>query len=461
MNCPYCGSRLSKRDRCDRCGEDMTMFKRVYRISNSYYNAGLRKARVRDLSGAVSDLKSCLKLNKRHTDARNLLGLIYQEMGETVSALSQWVISKHFQNEDNAADRYINLVQQNPSKLESVNQVIKKYNGALTSARQGNDDLAIIQLKKVVSLNPHYVQALQLLGLLYIRNNDYDRARKCLLRAKNVDVTNTTTLSYLDAISEDGGDKAEEKTLSDTRSRDSVSDRDVITPIHTYAEEKPNIIAWVNLVLGVIIGAAFIMIAIVPGIRKNAVTDQSGEIVTLNEKLVKAEAKLESAVNEKASLEQDLEELRYQLSHQEEPEVVEEDKSVYENLMQAAVFFMEEDPVQATDTLLQVKKKDLKLDSAVTLYEKLSGGLFAEQSAEVYEEGHTLYTDGSYEEALKVFEKALELNPDNVDAIYFTGRSHHRLGDVETAKLWYNRLVDDYPDSGRAKEAKDRLREIE
>ena len=56
MNCPYCGSRLSIRDRCDRCGEDMTIFKKVYRIANQYYNIGVRKAQVRDLSGAVMAL---------------------------------------------------------------------------------------------------------------------------------------------------------------------------------------------------------------------------------------------------------------------------------------------------------------------------------------------------------------------------------------------------------------------
>jgi len=375
MNCPYCGSRLSKRDRCDRCGEDMTVFKRVYRISNAYYNAGLTKARVRDLSGAITDLKNCLKLNKRHTDARNLLGLIYQEMGETVSALSQWVISKHFQSEDNMADHYINLVQQNPSKLESVNQVIKKYNGALASARQGSEDLAIIQLKKVVSLNPHYVQALQLLGLLYIRTGDYDRARKCLVRASRVDVTNTTTLSYLEEIREvqhpDGDRKGDAGEVEETRSRDSISERDVITPIHTYAEEKPNIMAWVNLVLGVIIGAAFIMIAIVPGIKKEAVQNESSQIVELNEKMIRLEAELEVAENEKVSLSQDIEELKYQLkqAQNQEAQIVEKDQTIYENLMQAAVYFLLEQEAESAETLIQVDKSLLELDAAVTLYE--------------------------------------------------------------------------------------------
>ena len=48
-------------------------------IANSFYNLGLEKAKVRDLSGAAASLKKSLHFNKYQTDARNLLGLIYYE----------------------------------------------------------------------------------------------------------------------------------------------------------------------------------------------------------------------------------------------------------------------------------------------------------------------------------------------------------------------------------------------
>ena len=51
-------------------------------IANSYYNLGLEKAKVRDLSGAAQCLKKSLHFSKYQTDARNLLGLIYYENGE-------------------------------------------------------------------------------------------------------------------------------------------------------------------------------------------------------------------------------------------------------------------------------------------------------------------------------------------------------------------------------------------
>ena len=47
------------------------------------------------MSGAADTLRRSVKLNKRNIDARNLLGLVYCEMGDVVEALSQWVVSKN------------------------------------------------------------------------------------------------------------------------------------------------------------------------------------------------------------------------------------------------------------------------------------------------------------------------------------------------------------------------------
>ena len=92
MNCYNCGALLTENDFCTSCGADVRHYKKIIGFSNMYYNDGLEKANVRDLSGAVRSLRECLKLNKFHIDARNLLGLIYFEMGETVNALSEWVL---------------------------------------------------------------------------------------------------------------------------------------------------------------------------------------------------------------------------------------------------------------------------------------------------------------------------------------------------------------------------------
>ena len=94
MRCFMCNEPLEEEDAvCMNCGADQRLYRRILRLSNSYYNAGLAKARVRDMTGAASCLLQSLKLNKRNIQARNLLGLVYYETGETVQALCEWVIS--------------------------------------------------------------------------------------------------------------------------------------------------------------------------------------------------------------------------------------------------------------------------------------------------------------------------------------------------------------------------------
>lgn len=128
MKCFNCGAELGRSDCCEQCGVDVSRYRRLIQISNAYYNEGLDKAKVRDLSGAIVSLRQSLKINKKNMDARNLLGLVQFEMGDVVEALSQWILSKNFQKEDNLADYYIESVQKNPAKLQAINTTVKKYN---------------------------------------------------------------------------------------------------------------------------------------------------------------------------------------------------------------------------------------------------------------------------------------------------------------------------------------------
>ena len=64
MKCFNCGCQLSEKDFCTGCGVDVALYKKIIYSSNHFYNEGLEKASVRDLSGAVTCLRQSLKLNK-------------------------------------------------------------------------------------------------------------------------------------------------------------------------------------------------------------------------------------------------------------------------------------------------------------------------------------------------------------------------------------------------------------
>ena len=178
MKCYKCGSDLSSLDYCNNCGAEVGAYKKIIVMSNTYYNMGLQKAIIRDLSGAAELLRRSVGLYKYNTQARNLLGLVYYEMGEIVNALREWVISKNFDPEQNIADDFIRDVQSNQNRLETLNQSIRKYNVAISYASQGKDDVAIIQLKKVINMNEKFVKGYQLLALLYIKKANMIRQRR-------------------------------------------------------------------------------------------------------------------------------------------------------------------------------------------------------------------------------------------------------------------------------------------
>ena len=55
----------------------MNYTEKILHQSNYWYNDGLRKAQIRDMSGAITSLRKSLQYNRANIDARNLLGLVY------------------------------------------------------------------------------------------------------------------------------------------------------------------------------------------------------------------------------------------------------------------------------------------------------------------------------------------------------------------------------------------------
>ena len=137
MNCMNCGALLNDSPYCPSCGFDVEVQKKIWHLSNLYYNQGLEKAEIRDLSGAIDLLKRSLKFNKLNIQARNLLGLVYFETGEVVAALSHWVISKNMMPTGNIAAGYIDQLQKDGNRLDEINNSIRKYNQCLEYCRSG------------------------------------------------------------------------------------------------------------------------------------------------------------------------------------------------------------------------------------------------------------------------------------------------------------------------------------
>lgn len=307
MNCMNCGAFLVDKDLdyCPKCGCNVLIQKKVDYLSRQYYNRGLEKASVRDLSGAIDCLKQSLIYNKHNIQARNLLGLVYFETGEVVAALSEWVISKNLQPSRNLASEYINKLQANSNKLEAINETIRKYNDALNLCREGHEDMAAIQLRRILSQNPKLIKGYHLLALIQIRNQEWNKARRTLKKAAKIDKTNTTTLRFLREVEEQTGvptrlERQKKGFFHVVKNKEpeydpAESEYAVQAPVY---RERSRLPVFLLLMSGMIAGAVAFWLLAVPAIKQRIYQQANEQIVQYSESLATQGAELTRAQGE-------------------------------------------------------------------------------------------------------------------------------------------------------------------
>ena len=305
MNCMNCGAFLMDKelDYCPNCGCNVLIQKKVDYLSRQYYNQGLEKASVRDLSGAISCLKQSLIYNKHNIQARNLLGLVYFETGEVVAALSEWVISKNLQSNRNLATEYINKLQANSNKLEAINETIRKYNDALNLCREGHEDMAAIRLKRILTQNPKLIKGYHLLALIQMKEGEYNKARRTLRKAARIDKTNTTTLRFLREIDEQTGvttklERQNKKRIfrngSAAKRESDGNEGEVVIQTPAYKEQS-RISLFFMLATGFAAGLLAFYLLAVPAIRQGIYREANQQIVEYSDAVSSQGAELTKA----------------------------------------------------------------------------------------------------------------------------------------------------------------------
>lgn len=459
MKCYRCNSQLDNNsDYCLKCGADVSIYRIVVRASNTYYNQGLEKARVRDLSGAVESLRTSLCINKNNIKARNLLGLVYYEMGEVVMALSEWVVSKNIKPDRNVAEVYIKRVQDDPNKLEVMNQAIRRFNISLRYAKEGAADMATIQLKKVVTMNPKLIKAGLLLGLLLWKDGHKERAKKCFQRVLKTDRNNTLALRYLSEL--DGGETREAadteavfRKKKKTAEVTNISGHDVIIPPGSYKEPSNGIFTVLSILVGVVIGAALVWFLILPSKisslnydNKQIVLDYSEQLAANSVDMANLRSQLENLTTERDNLSKQLSGYTGETG----------ESNMYSLLIDAANAYVNYDFAQALILLQKIDVALLPTQTAKDVYNTMldasSGG-----ADRFYAQGTKAYLEKNYISAANYFEAALIYDDTNDEAAYYLGLCREENEDAATAVAYYEEFLAKYPQSGYAAEVTARL----
>ena len=450
MFCYNCG--------CTSCGADVSLYKKIMCMSNRFYNDGLEKAGVRDLTGAINSLRQSLKFNKNNIEARNLLGLVYFETGEVVAALSEWVISKNMRPEKNIADDYINMLQSNAARLDAINQTIKKYNQALVYCNQDSKDLAIIQLKKVLSLNPKFIRAHQLLALLYMDSEQWDRAERELRKCMDIDRNNTLTLRYLKEVemqlTPDENSKQTGRRKKDDAVRYQSDNEIIIQPLNVKEQKSAGLSSLINIAIGLIIGLAVMYFLVVPAAVSNAnneaqktITDIGNQLDTKTSRIQELETQMQALQTENDTLNQELQ------------GYVGTDGTLQtiDSLLAAATTYLETQDITQTAANLESISASVDVDSTSEafqkLYKTLLGLIGPQLSAQYYETGYNAYRSEDYATAIENLSKAVIYDETNKDAWLSLGNSYRKSDDAQNAIITYDKIIELFPDTETARSA--------
>ena len=311
MQCPNCQKESHEGNICPHCNVDAILYTGTVRLSDKLFNKGLNRLNNGELTHGIDLLSRSVSVNKNNIQARNLLGLALFEIGYIGEALKHWVISQSLLKNDNPATQYIENARKNNRALEALNDAASKYNQALNYLSQKSDDLAIIQLKRAVELNPRFIDALNLLALCHLIQNDREKAVAAAERVLAIDSQNTVALNYLSVINPNRAKQTVRRSLKRNETTKSV-------PIPKYKgmavqEKKPTAFRF-DIILALILGAActfaVIYVLFYPALHRQYANQMQGYQNRINEV---EEARREDAARhaeEIAEFEQAFEEAR-------------------------------------------------------------------------------------------------------------------------------------------------------
>lgn len=422
--------------------------------SNFWYNDGLRKANIRDLSGAIVSLRRSLQYNRSNIAARNLLGLVYYGRGDVVEALVEWILSKNFQSHDNIANYYISKVQEVPGELEEINQAVKKFNLSLDYAAQNGEDMAIIQLKKAIAVHPTYVKAYQLLALLYLKTEQYTAARQVLRTAHKLDTTDDFTLRYMHELNQIRKNRTVKFKENEKKDQQTVTynigNETIIQPVSTNFKERTGLHTVLNMLIGLVVGVAVMWFLVMPAVNSSRQKELNKQTVEFSDQIATQDAQI-------SALKKELEEYRSTSEESENAKATgESTQESYEIVMNIYKHYSDSDMSNAAmvEELIKVNPNSLGT-IGLERYNEMTEKLYPKQCEKIYSEAKDNFDAENYKDAISKLTQILQMDEGYGDgaAKLLLAQSYEKSGDKDQANALYQKLVEDYKDTDIATSA--------
>ena len=113
------------------------------------------------------------------------------------------------------------------------------------------------------------------------------------------------------------------------------------------------------------------------------------------------------------------------------------------------------DVVAAGDALSAVDTSKLS-ESAQGIYNTIKQQVDDSYKQKLYQTGYSAYAKGDYENAVNDLKKIVDMDEGYSDgsAVYYLAQSYRKGGDTESAKPYYQYVIDNYPNTERSATAR-------
>ena len=210
-----------------------------------------------------------------------------------------------------------------------------------------------------------------------------------------------------------------------------------------------------NIVIGLAIGILITCFLVVPSARQKIKSDANAELVEANDTISTKNQTIESLQNQ-------IDELNKKMQDNETVSAQAEDKvKVYEQFLDAYIYYTNGD-VDAAGTAMAAVNPDYLEGKAKEQYTTINDQINAEYVKSIYVEGTNAYNSGNYDKAVENLQKVVDTDEtyQDGDAVYFLAQSYRKAGNNEQAIVYYQKMVEAYPNTKRAANAQNYLKEL-
>lgn len=350
----------------------------------------------------------------------------------------------------------------NPNMSDNVKNSIILYNKAIDNLKTKSEDIAIIELKKAVSLNPEFNEAMHLLGLCYSYTKEYQKAEEIFKKLAMFDDYSMHISKYMSGLKGiKTSNKVEEAVKKDRENekRASVVDKpkkdtsDVKNVFSLPTRSRPTYLIFIAVFLT---GAVVMMLAILPFLAKPRQAQVSNSNADTKKPVENVNKELESKYNK---LSEDYKKLHKDLENSNN------EADYYKNvnkLLEIEKLLVAKEYEAAADKLVLLNSVGFK-DAAKEKYDTLTREVMPKAVMAVFTQGNNLYNSKNYQDAVPKLSKLQSYNTDfqyMALALYQLGMCYKETNDVKNALTVFQTIIEKYPGTEYAGYSQYRIKEL-